>query len=262
MRSLFIAALALALTACASGYKQFYNPYVEPKTLTNVQLLNPGEEPRVFGTNNLDRDIKILRSKMYIPIGYSSFNGKYEGESNVKDQAKRVGATIALVNSQYTNTQTITSPLFIPNSSTTYQSGSVYAGGVSGWYSGTSTTTDTTVVPVTTQQHRYDQTAVFFVKSTKKPKIGVFIKNLNDEQRQTIERNTGAAIEIVVEGSPAFYSNVLVGDILIKINGTDVKDAPHALELMRDLDANAGKIIFTVIRNGKEKEIQIELKKT
>ena len=90
----------------------------------------------------------------------------------------------------------------------------------------------------------------------------MFIKNLNDEQRQTIERNTGAAIEIVVEGSPAFYSNVLVGDILIKINGTDVKDAPHALELMRDLDANAGKIIFTVIRNGKEKEIQIELKKT
>jgi hypothetical protein len=31
---------------------------------------------------------------------------------------------------------------------------------------------------------------------------------------------------------------------------------------MRDLDANAGKVIFTVIRNGKEKEIQIELKKT
>ena len=90
----------------------------------------------------------------------------------------------------------------------------------------------------------------------------MFIKNLNDEQRHTIERNTGAVIEIVIEGSPAFYSNVLAGDILIKVNGTDVRDAPHAHDLMRDLDANAGKVIFTVIRNGKEKEIQIELKKT
>jgi hypothetical protein len=262
MRSLFIAVLALALTACASGYQQFYKPYVEPKTLTDVQLLNPGEEPRVFGTSDFDRDIKTLRSKMYIPIGYSSFNGKYEDESRVKDQAKRVGATIVLVNSRYTNTQTTTSPLFIPNSSTTYHSGSVYGGGVYGGYSGTSTTTGNTVVPITTQQRRYDQTAVFFVKSTKKPQIGVFIKNLNDEQRHTIERNTGAVIEIVIEGSPAFYSNVLAGDILIKVNGTDVRDAPHAHDLMRDLDANAGKVIFTVIRNGKEKEIQIELKKT
>ena len=262
MRSLFIMVLALSLTACASGYKQFYKPYVEPKTLIDVQLLNPGEEPRVFGTSDFDRDIKILRSKMYIPIGSSSFNGKYEDESRVKDQAKRVGATIVLVKSQYTNTQTTTSPLFIPNSSTTYHSGSVYGGGVYGGYSGTSTTTGNTVVPITTHQRRYDQTAVFFVKSTKKLKIGVFIKNLNDEQRRALERNTGAVIEIVVEGSPAFYSNVLPGDILIKVNGTDVRDVPHAQDLMRDVDANAGKATFTVIRNGKEKEIQIELKKT
>jgi serine protease Do len=262
MRSTFIMLLALTLTACASGYQQFYKPYVETKTLTDVQVLNPGEEPRVFGTSDFDRDIKILRSKMYIPVGYSSFNGQYEDESKVKDQAKKVGAIIVLVKSQYTNTQTTTSPLFIPNSSTTYQSGSVYGGGVSGGYSGTSTTTGTTVVPITTQQRRYDQTAVFFVKSTKKPKIGIIIKNLNDEQRQAIERNTGAVIEIVIEGSPAFYSNVLAGDILIKVNGVDVRDTQHALNLMRDLDANAGRIIFTVIRNGKEKEIQIELKKT
>jgi len=262
MRSLFIMALALSLTACASGYQQFYKPYVEPKTLTDVQLLNPGETPRVFGTSDFKKDIKILRSKMYISIGHSSFNGKYEDESNVKAQAERLGATIVLVNSKYTNTQTTTSPLFIPNSSTTHQSGTVYGGGISGGYSGTSTTYGTTVVPITTHQSRYDQTAVFFVKSTKKPKIGVFVKNLNDEQRRELERNTGALIEIVVEGSPAFYSNVLPDDILIKVNGKDVRDARHALDLMRGVGDNDEKATFTVIRNGKEKEINIELKKT
>lgn len=120
MRTLLMLAAALLLTACASGYQQFYKPYVEPKNLTDVELLQPGEGPKVFGTNDFDKDIKILRSKMYIPVGYSSFNGKYEDESMVKAQARRVGATVVLVNSKYTNTQTTTSPLFIPNSSTTW----------------------------------------------------------------------------------------------------------------------------------------------
>jgi hypothetical protein len=254
--------LALLLTACASGYQQFYKPYIEPNNLTDVELLQPGEEPKVYGTNDFDKDIRILRSKMYIPIGYSSFNGKYEDESMVKAQAKRVGATVVLVNSQYTNTQTSTAPLFIPNSSTTYSSGSVYGGGIYGGYSGSSTTYGTTVVPITTQQRRYDQTAVFFVKSTKKLKFGVFINNLNDAQRRELERNTGAVIEIVVEESPAFYSNVLPGDILIMVNGVNVRDAKHALDLMEKVNPNDGAATFTVIRNGKKKEISIKLSKT
>ncbi len=166
MRALLIIAVVFLLTACASGYQQFYKQYVDPKNLADVELLQPGEESKVYGTSNFDKDIKTLRSKMYIPIGYSSFNGKYEDESKVKAQAKRVGATVVLVNSQYTNTQTTTPPLFIPNSSTTYSFGSVYGGGIYGGYSGTSTTYGSTVVPITTQQRRYDQTAVFFVKST------------------------------------------------------------------------------------------------
>ena len=262
MRALLIIAVAFLLTACASGYQQFYKPYVDPKNLADVELLQPGEEPKVYGTSNFDKDIKTLRSKMYIPIGYSSFNGKYEDESKVKAQAKRVGATVVLVNSQYTNTQTTTSPLFIPNSSTTYSSGSVYGGGIYGGYSGTSTTYGSTVVPITTQQRRYDQTAVFFVKSTKKPKFGVSIHNLNDVHRRDLERNTGAVIEIVVEKSPAFYANVLPGDVLIKINGVDVRDAAHAMKLMTQINTNDKTATFTVIRNNKEKQIEIDFTKT
>lgn len=262
MRALPIIVVAFLLAACASGYQQFYKPYVEPKSLTDVEWLKPGEEPKVFGTNNFDKDIRILRSKMYIPIGYSSFNGKYEDENMVKAQAKRVGATVVLVNSKYTNTQTTTSPLFIPNSSTTYTSGSVYGGGIYGGYSGTSTTYGSTVVPITKQQRRYNQTAVFFVKSTKKLKFGVFINNLNDTQRRQLERNTGAVIEIVVEGSPAFYSNVLPGDILIKVNGIEVRDAQHAMKLMSHINTNDKKAVLTVIRNGKKKEVEIAFQET
>ena len=254
--------VALALTACASGYQKFYKPYVEPKSLTDIELLQPGEEPKVYGTNDFDKDIRTLRSKMYIVIGFSSFNGKYEDENMVKVQAKRVGATVVLVNSQYTNTQTTTSPLFIPNSSTTYSSGTVYGGGLYGGYSGTSTTYGNTVVPITTQQRRYDQTAVFLVKSTKKLKFGVFINNLYDAQRRELERNTGAVIEVVVEESAAFYANILPGDILIKVNGIEVRDAPHALKLMSNVNTNDKRATFTIIRNGKEKDVEIEFNKT
>jgi hypothetical protein len=217
---------------------------VDATTLNDVETIKPDQEPQVFGTNNFDSDIKILRSKMYIPIGSSSFNGGYEDESRVKAQAQRVGAMVVLVNAQYTNTQTTTSPLFLPSSSSTYYSGSVYGGGVSGGYSGTSTTYGTTVVPITTHQQRYDQTAVFFVRSTKKLKFGVNVADLSPEQRVSSERNTGAVIDIVIENTPAFYSNVLPGDILIAINGSNVLNAKHALELMNAVDVSAGAALF------------------
>ena len=46
MRSLLMLVIALVVTACASGYQQFYKPYVEPKSLTDVEMLQPGEEPK------------------------------------------------------------------------------------------------------------------------------------------------------------------------------------------------------------------------
>jgi len=262
MRTLVTLSLAIVIAGCASGYHQFYKPYVDTRTLNDVELLKPGEEPKIYGTDDFDRDIKALRSKQYVPVGFSSFNGKYEDESNVKAQAMRVGATVVLVNAKYTNTLTTTSPLFLPKSSTTYHSGSVYGGGVYGGYSGTSTTYGKTVVPITTHQMRYDQTAMFFVKSTKKLKFGVSVLNLKDEQRRALQRNTGAIIDSVVEGSPAFYSNVIAGDILIKINDSEVRDAKHALELMKGVSPSASSTKFTVIRNGKEQGITIKFDKT
>ncbi len=85
---------------------------------------------------------------------------------------------------------------------------------------------------------------------------------MNDVHRRGLERNTGAVIEIVVEKSPAFYTNVLPGDVLIKINGVDVRDAAHAIKLMTQINTNDKTATFTVIRNNKEKQIEIDFTKT
>lgn len=273
MRLAIALLVTIALSGCAtSGYKQFYKPYVDAKTLPQVQLLAEGQEPQVFGTDNFDRDILILQSKGYLLIGQSAFNGGYEDTKNAAEQAKIIGATIVLVSSKYTNTQTTTSPLFLPDNKTTYHSGTAsgstsYNSAYSGYlgnsntnatYSGTSTTYGTKVVPITTQQRRYDQNAVYFVKSTKKLKIGIKISDLTPEQRATLERNTGVVIKVVFEDSPAFYSNILVGDVLIEFDGQLVKNAQHALKLIQDISPEKTFSKFTVIRNGVKKEIDVK----
>ncbi len=107
--------LSIIFTGCAtSGYKTFYKPYGTNEQLRQAKLnldykfLEKGEEPQVYSTVDFDTDSKKLRAKGYIPIGYSSFNGAYEDTKNAVAQAKRLGATLVLINSKYTNTETKT----------------------------------------------------------------------------------------------------------------------------------------------------------
>lgn len=250
---------AAILSACASGYQQFYKPYVDAKNLQDVQTLPPSESPKIFSSNDLQRDVKIAKSRGYIPIGHSSFNGEMESERGVVKQAQETGAVLVLVTSDFTETRTITTPLFVPNNQTTYSSGSVYGTSGSANYSGTSTTYGTAVIPITSQQQRYDQTAVYFVKSTRKLKFGLFSIDLPPELRSKLERNTGALIDIVAEESPAFAANVLPGDVLIELDGTTVLNAKHAGELMQSAHPTDRKVPLKVIRNGAERVIEVTL---
>lgn len=260
MRYLLVILLGVCVGGCAtSGYKQFYKSYVDPTTLPDVQLLAPGQAPTIYSSNEMNRDVKILISKGFRPIGHSAFNGALEGEQQASAQAVRVGAQVVLVKSDYTNTQTNTIPLFLPNNTTTYGSGSVYGSGGSASYYGSSTAYGTAVVPITSQQRRFDQEAVYFVKSTKRLKFGVFFADLTPEMRASIQRNMGAVIDIVMENSPAFTANVLPGDILIQIDGVDVRNAEHAAQLM-DAAPPGGEIQISVLRNGEKKTIAIRLR--
>lgn len=274
MKTLILLIAAISLTGCAqSGYKKFYKPYVDANTLTDVELISEDQEPEVFGSDNIKRDHYILLSKGYIAVGQSTFNGGHEDIKYAKAQAKSVGATVILASSQYTNTQTTTTTLLVPDNKTTYHSGSAYSntsydsayGGyygnssTYGTYNGTSTTYATKAVPVTSQQRRYDQTAVYYVKSNKKYRIGVLYLDLTPEQRIQYERNTGIQIIVVVEETPAFYSNILAGDVLIAIDGDTVNNVIQAGEILDGIPATQNRTVFTVIRNGQEKNIQVKL---
>lgn len=272
MRALFVVCL-VALTGCAhNGYREFYHPNFDPKNppvpTTDLKYLDQNEKPQIFSTNDMQRDVKIARSKYWLPIGYSSFNGPMGSQDQVISQAQALGAPMVLVTSQFTENRTITTPLFIPNNQTTYYngttSGQVY--GNSGYNAnynsnttGTATTYGTTVVPMTSVQSRFDQTAVFFAQYVKKLKYGLSVTPLTPELRQKYERNTGALVDIVFENSPAFIANILPGDIVTEIDGKVVENNLQAMALMRDTQPANGLSTIKVIRNGTEKTIKVQL---
>lgn len=262
------------ISGCASnGYKDFYKPIRDVNSLTDIQKLEPDEEPIIITSNDLNKDIYTLRSKNYIPLGFSSFNGGKEDIENAKDQAKKIGATLILATSSYTNTQTSTSTLLLPDNKTTYHNGltssnTTYSNNYgkeigksssNGSYIGTSTTYGTKAIPFTTSQRRYDQTAAFFVKSTKKLRFGLGTTDIPQEVRMQIKRNTGAMINIVFEDSPAFYANLFPGDVIISIDDIEIKDPDHGVEVMNSTPSGQKISQFKIIRDQEEKDVVINL---
>ena len=270
MRIIFYLLVAVTVSSC-SGFQEFYKPYTDAFKLKDVELLQHGEYPKVYSTNKFEEDRKSIISDGYRPIGFASFNGKYDGDTNLIAQAESVGATLVLVSRKYTNTRSTTSQYYMPTTSTTYHSGTVnsnsnynsssgrYLGSSSssGNYSGTSTTQSGTFVPITSSHRRYDQMAMFFVKSTKKLRFGVQLKDISIKLRDEIERNTGAVIVIVFKGSPAFNANILPNDVLIKINDTQVNNRAQGSGLLKKVPLSDKSALLTVIRKGKEKVIKV-----
>jgi hypothetical protein len=171
MRHFILIILLVGLTGCVtSGYMESYSPYPEVSSLADVQGLKEGETPTIYESDNLDRDIQIMSSGGFIPIGSSSFNGWLEGQEGAVSQAKLIGALVVVIATTYTDTQANMLPLFLPHISTAYGAGSVYGAGRFSSYSGLSTAYGTTAIPDVKHQQRFDQQAVYFVKSTKKPK--------------------------------------------------------------------------------------------
>ena len=259
MRIIVAVILAALLAACANGFKQYYKPYADTATMPDVELLAEGANPAIFRSDDVKRDANIARSKGYVLIGESSLNGQIQSESALISQAKAVRASMVLISSKFTGTQTVTTPLFLPNNQTTYSSGTVNGTYGSANYNGTSTTYGTTVVPITSQQQRFDQDALFFVKSTKKFRVGVLFDNLTPELRARYERNTGALIMVVMEGSPAFAANVLPGDVAIELNGAPVIDRTQFQNDIASRSATAANLTLKVLRNGSERVLTIQV---
>ncbi|MGK2942828.1 MAG: PDZ domain-containing protein [Immundisolibacter sp.] len=99
----------------------------------------------------------------------------------------------------------------------------------------------------------------FYIETTSHQsdiRFGVRLINLNEKFRKKHQSNTGALVKKVFEGSPAFYSNVLPGDVILEIDEKRIVDAEAAILLLED--ANKWPRQIALIRNGRKVTIQMD----
>lgn len=243
--------LALLVSACANPYFQFY------KGRTDAQLqpdyIPSTEDLKIYSTNDFERDVKALMRKGFVPVGESSFNAGAASvtDTQLREQAKKIGAHVVLLSSQFTHSVSSAIPLTVPSTTTSYSSASATAygpgGPVTAYGTGTTTTfaTQTTYIPYTV--NRADFNAVYFVKM--KTRIGFFAEPLDDEMRKRLEKNSGVRVGVVVEGSPAFEADILPDDILISFGAHTVKSVDHYQELLLNFTGESVELL--IYRNGR-----------
>jgi hypothetical protein len=256
MRLFLLIASLLLIVGCVSPYAQFYKDTSGGIDVsTHPMVIQSNDPPQLFsGSNQLDDEI-IMLEKGYSLIGYSSFNAANGSDAQAILQAKKVHAHVVIVYRNYTNTRSGSLPMTTPNNRTTTSSysGNVYGyGGSASYYgSGTSTTygSQTTYIPYSVD--RYDYLATYWVKTdTSKLSLGVRWGDLTDEQKQAIGSNKGVDIIAVIKGTPAYYEDIIRGDVLKKINGDEIYDIKDASEKIGKYKGQ--KVEITLIRKGKE----------
>jgi len=253
MRVLLVIAAAFVVTGCATGYSQFYTPYPNTEQVAERRIGPPPAQP---AAERAGGDVEALMStymrRGFAPIGYSSFNsGMAESDANAIAQAAKVGADlVVIIDPRHTETRTASIPVTTPTTTTsqTSSTATVYGSGGSATGYGNSTTTTygtkTTYVPMTV--NRFDYGAIYFVKT--RPIFGAYFRDLNDTERRELQTNKGAYITIVVDNSPAYDVDVLVGDVIISFGGSSVNGAAGLMDL---ITRNRGQeVTVSILRNG------------
>ena len=232
MRCLMIVLMAVWVSGCTSGYKQFYRP------LSGAPVPDPlNSEPiTASSTGNTETDILRMFEAGYVLIGSSNFVGPLEDTSAAVRQAKSVNAARVVVGGRYQSTAQGSMPITTPTTTTAYTTGTanIYGGGMPtyGTYSGTTTYygTQTSYVPYSVD--RYEQFALFF--SPAPPRIlGALMAPMTDAMKQAVGSNKGVAIRAVMNRSPAYQADLNPGDVILSIDGTETVDIPTAQNLIR-----------------------------
>ncbi|HLS55398.1 MAG TPA: PDZ domain-containing protein [Zeimonas sp.] len=214
------------LAGCANPVAQFYQGMTDVRSKPAYDASARGVQ--IYTTDDFERDRLRLARKGFFPIGQSTFNAAASsvGEAQVLEHATAIGAHIVLVASRYSHTVTGATPLTIPNSSTSFSSGTATAygpgGTVQAYGTGTTTTYGSQTVMVPFSVARSDFTMLFFAKN--KNLVGISPVPLDDATRQRLQTNIGARVESVVDDSPAFVADILPGDVVLSIDGAPVTE--------------------------------------
>lgn len=223
--------ISISLISCATTKLDILEKSFAASNLdgiSNLEYLKDNEDPVIINTNDPENTFLELCSKHNIPIGFANFNGpKFKDFNYLKNYAKSIKAKYVIFGERY-------------NKTLTYQNGSI------GPFGGTLTTDNYDI---------YEYAVCYLVKDNRDKRYGFLYEDLTELQRTQLQQNTGVYVRLVYQNTPAFYSNLIRGDIIIKINDKKIFNEDN---FSKELKAVSNNFTFTILRNGVEKVINFE----
>lgn len=123
MKKILIFALCFLICGCQTNYfENFYND--EEQEIDTYIPRKYNEDVKIIDTMDLTNTLKRYE-KDYIILGTSAFNGHWCSRSLAVDVAKDKGATLVIIGTKPTGSQTQTVSVEMPRSNTIYHSGEV-----------------------------------------------------------------------------------------------------------------------------------------
>lgn len=261
MKILVIICMSLLLSACGTGgFGSSYQGYMDPRVNPDLVALQEEQEPNIIRSSDINADVQRYREHNYVIVGESSFNGVAESEGNAVRKAKEVGATHLLISSEYTDTQSFIDYDYQDYYRTTYVNRvSTNSDGERVVSREAVTVRDTVTVPYVRAYDNFNQWAVYMVKSTRIPRLGLVMRNLNAAERSKLSRNTGAYIDVVLTNSPSYLADIVPSDLLVAVNGIKVTDSSHAQMMIGDLERTGESIVLSIFKDGKQRDLSFTI---
>lgn len=253
-----LAAVAIGVAsgfATASDYQKFYRPApgITPERVAQARVQPAPAAPLLERASPLDPDLlKRYAQRGYVIIGDSSFSsGNAESEASALRQGMTVGADlVVMLDPREAASRTIIEAVRTPTTETSRTSGTatVYGrgGSVTGYGNATTTSigSSTSYVPHTVNRTAHG--AVYFFRP--RFPLGVYPRDLNDQERQLLSSNHGVAVDLVVNGTPAFAADILVDDLIKSINGRPVASSEGFNNTVREMKGQ--EVLIDLLRNG------------
>lgn len=252
---------------CATGYEKFYMSLPGTETFLQMRAGPPPLEPLVEYSPSLKEPnqsgafFRAYLRRGLVPIGMSSFvSAQSEPERGAIQQAKSVGADLVVImQPEYKGTTTFDVPLTLPSVAQTFSTGHATAYGPGGplavYGVGSATTYSARTMYIPVVQHIVEYGAIYFVKI--RPSFGALFRDLSDNERAWLQRNRGAVVDLILDSSPAFESDLLVGDVVLAIDDVEVINSEQAQKLVQQ---GIGRVVsIRIMRNGRilEKEVRL-----
>ena len=226
---LLLPLLISLLSACQSNkYSDYYS------VLIDDNYVRIDEPAKLIERADSSQIAKLQATDDYILIGTSSFYDLWVPRIFAVDCAKKYGACMVVLSYQKGETKEDCFTMNVPTSQTTYHWGTIY--GSYGRYAnfhGSSRTYGSTPVTINYSNTYYNQQAYFFGKRKNKNSFGIYF-----HLPENIPGNTEKKIRvaIVVANSQAAKQGIKVGDVVVSINGANIKNTEDIMPFINGVE--------------------------